>query len=133
MRLILVWTLVLLTSLAHGTDSGNPFLSPSAIDFDETYIQLYIATCASGKVLVYDITLKQVSDESELGPIDVLVNNAAYCPGGPISSYSVEEWNKTFGINLTGMFVASRELVKKWQNNNTIASIQRINHRPSPL
>lgn len=52
--------------------------------------------------------------EAELGSIDVLVNNAAYCPSGPISSYTSEEWEKTFAINVTGMFVASRELVKKW-------------------
>lgn len=64
--------------------------------------------------------------ENELGPIDVLVNNAAYCPGGPISSYSVEEWDKTFGINVTGMFVASRELVKGWLKNNTRGSIVNI-------
>jgi len=64
--------------------------------------------------------------ENELGPIDVLVNNAAYCPGGPISSYSVEEWDKTFGINVTGMFVASRELVKKWQKNKTTGNIVNI-------
>ena len=64
--------------------------------------------------------------EDELGPIDVLVNNAAYCPGGPISSYTVEEWEKTFGINVTGMFVASRELVKKWQENSTPGSIVNI-------
>ncbi len=64
--------------------------------------------------------------ENELGPIDVLVNNAAYCPGGPISSYTVEEWEKTFGINVTGMFVASRELVKKWQENSTPGSIVNI-------
>jgi len=56
--------------------------------------------------------LRQV--ETELGSIDVLVNNAAYCPSGPITSYTSEEWEKTFAINVTGMFVASRELVKKW-------------------
>jgi 3-oxoacyl-[acyl-carrier protein] reductase len=52
--------------------------------------------------------------ETELGSIDVLVNNAAYCPSGPITSYTSEEWEKTFAINVTGMFVASRELIKKW-------------------
>ncbi|MGV8134078.1 MAG: SDR family NAD(P)-dependent oxidoreductase [Mangrovibacterium sp.] len=52
--------------------------------------------------------------ETELGSIDVLVNNAAYCPSGPITSYTSDEWEKTFAINVTGMFVASRELIKKW-------------------
>lgn len=62
----------------------------------------------------------------KLGDIDVLVNNAAYCPSGPISSYSVEEWEKTFGINVTGMFVASRELVKQWQKNEVKGTIVNI-------
>lgn len=63
---------------------------------------------------------------AKLCTIDILVNNAAYCPGGPISSYSVEEWEKTFGINVTGMFVASRELVKQWQENDVKGNIVNI-------
>lgn len=63
---------------------------------------------------------------ARLSAIDILVNNAAYCPGGPISSYSVEEWEKTFGINVTGMFVACRELVKQWQDNNVKGNIVNI-------
>jgi len=51
--------------------------------------------------------------EEAFGPTDILVNNAAYCPSGPIESYSVEEWEKTFRINVTGAFVASQELVKR--------------------
>ncbi len=66
------------------------------------------------------------SVNKELGSIDVLVNNAAYCPSGPISSYSVEEWEKTFGVNVTGMFVASRELVKQWQEYNVKGNIVNI-------
>lgn len=68
--------------------------------------------------------IKQV--EERLGPIDVLVNNAAYCPGGPIASYKVEEWEKTFAINVGGMFVASRELVGRWlaaEKKGTIVNI----------
>lgn len=61
-----------------------------------------------------------------LGPVDVLVNNAAYCPTGPITSYSVDEWEKTFGINVTGMFVASREVVRHWLENNLQGNIVNI-------
>ena len=64
--------------------------------------------------------------EKELGEIDVLVNNAAYCPSGPISSYSVEEWERTFGVNVTGVFVASREVVKLWQKNGKRGNIVNI-------
>lgn len=51
--------------------------------------------------------------ERRFGPVDVLVNNAAYCPGGPIGSYTVEEWEKTFRINVTAAFVASKEQVRR--------------------
>jgi 3-oxoacyl-[acyl-carrier protein] reductase len=66
---------------------------------------------------------RQVTDmifqtEEKLGPVDILVNNAAYCPSGPITSYTEEEWDKTFAINVKGMFMVSRELVKKWLSAN---------------
>jgi len=48
-----------------------------------------------------------------LGPVDILVNNAAYLPKGPITGYTEEEWNYTFQVNMTGVFVASRELVRR--------------------
>lgn len=64
--------------------------------------------------------------EEKLGPVNVLVNNAAYCPSGPITSYSVQEWEKTFAVNVTGMFVASRELVKRWLESGTKGSIVNI-------
>ena len=51
--------------------------------------------------------------EAGLGPVDILVNNAAYLPRGPLTGYSVEEWNYTFQVNVTGAFVACRELVKR--------------------
>ena len=51
--------------------------------------------------------------EEALGPVDILVNNAAYCPRGPIESYTVEEWEHTFRVNVTGAFIASKELVRR--------------------
>ena len=51
--------------------------------------------------------------EAKLGPVDILVNNAAYLPKGPLTGYSVDEWNYTFQVNVTGCFVGCRELVKR--------------------
>ena len=51
--------------------------------------------------------------ERDLGPVDILVNNAAYCPSGPISSYTRKEWDRTFSINVTGAFLASQEFIKR--------------------
>jgi 3-oxoacyl-[acyl-carrier protein] reductase len=56
--------------------------------------------------------------EKELGTVDILINNAAYCPSGPITSYTHEEWDKTFAINVRGAFIASRELIKDWLPEN---------------
>jgi 3-oxoacyl-[acyl-carrier protein] reductase len=48
-----------------------------------------------------------------LGPVDVLVNNAAFCPVVPTAEISEEEWNRAFQVNVTGTFLASRELVRR--------------------
>jgi 3-oxoacyl-[acyl-carrier protein] reductase len=64
--------------------------------------------------------------ESRLGPVDVLVNNAAYCPKGPLEQYTVEEWNYTFQVNVTGCFVACRELVKRLRARQATGKIVNI-------
>ena len=51
--------------------------------------------------------------EKEYSKIDILVNNAAFCPSGPITGYTKDEWEYTFQVNVTGVFVACRELVKR--------------------
>jgi 3-oxoacyl-[acyl-carrier protein] reductase len=51
--------------------------------------------------------------EKEYSKIDILVNNAAFCPNGPITGYTRDEWEYTFQVNVTGVFVACRELVKR--------------------
>lgn len=51
--------------------------------------------------------------ESMLGPIDALVNNAAYCPTSPTVELSVDEFDKAVQTNLTGTFLMSRELIRR--------------------
>ena len=51
--------------------------------------------------------------ENRWGTVDILVNNAAYCPGGPLDSYSIETWEKTFRVNVTACFLASQEHIKR--------------------
>ncbi len=58
-------------------------------------------------VAVYDAI------ENTLGPADVLVNNAAYCPTAPVHEISEEEWNHTFQVNMTGTFLATKHFVKR--------------------
>ncbi len=51
--------------------------------------------------------------ERELGLVEVLVNNAAICPTCPAKDLSLEQWNETIQINLTGTFLTCREMVRR--------------------
>lgn len=73
------------------------------------------AVAVSGNLAEEQDILTMISAvESELGAIDILVNNAAYCPSGPIISFTKEEWDRTFSINVTGCFITSREMIRRW-------------------
>jgi 3-oxoacyl-[acyl-carrier protein] reductase len=64
--------------------------------------------------------------ERRFGPVDILVNNAARCPGGSIDGYSVEEWERTFRVNVTAAFVASREHVRRLRGRRAPGRIVNI-------
>lgn len=64
--------------------------------------------------------------EAEVGEIDILVNNAAYCPSGPLESYTKEEWEFTFSVNVTGCFIACREAVKRWRERGVRGKIVNV-------
>lgn len=51
-----------------------------------------------------------------LGPVDILVNNAAIWPGSFVREMSLEEWDKTIQVNLTGSFLTCREAVREWMD-----------------
>lgn len=48
----------------------------------------------------------------ELGRVDVLVNNAGISQITPAEETSLEDWNRTLAVNLTGPFLMSREFGK---------------------
>ncbi|MEW2506943.1 SDR family oxidoreductase [Amycolatopsis sp. NPDC047767] len=59
-----------------------------------------------------------VSDEqavrsyfAELGPIDVLVNNAGISSSAPTAKTSLEDWRGQFEVNATGAFLCTREVL----------------------
>lgn len=61
-----------------------------------------------------------------LGPVDVLVNNAAYCPVVPTAEISEEEWSRAFQVNVTGTFLASRELVRRLRGEGRTGRIVNV-------
>lgn len=54
-----------------------------------------------------------------VGHVDVLINNAATKSENffaPLERYSLEDWNKVMAVNVTGMFLATRELGSQMAN-----------------
>jgi 3-oxoacyl-[acyl-carrier protein] reductase len=51
--------------------------------------------------------------EKALGPVEILVNNAAYCPVIPTVDITQEEWVHAFQVNMTGTFLCSREMIRR--------------------
>lgn len=52
--------------------------------------------------------------ERELGPVDILINNASIWPAALVQEMTVEQWNGTLAVNLTAPFLTCREAVRRW-------------------
>ncbi|WAH97490.1 SDR family NAD(P)-dependent oxidoreductase [Arthrobacter sp. MMS18-M83] len=62
-----------------------------------------------------------------LGPIDILVNSAGLRTESPLENMSLDKWNETIAVDLTGVFLCCREVVgemrqRKWGRIINIAS-----------
>ena len=53
---------------------------------------------------------------SELGPISILVNNAAYNVLGPIYDYDPEVWDRIMNVNLNGPWMLSRQAMRQMRD-----------------
>ncbi|WP_068276892.1 SDR family oxidoreductase [Aldersonia kunmingensis] len=81
----------------QNTAAGNPnaLVVPADVSDPESVRQLF------GRVV------------SMWGRIDVLVNNAGtFGPSGGVDEISVEDWNATVAVNLTGAFLCAAEAVR---------------------
>jgi NAD(P)-dependent dehydrogenase (short-subunit alcohol dehydrogenase family) len=62
--------------------------------------------------------------ESEIGPIDVAVNNAATSPhSGPMLTVDWPAWDKTFDVNLKGYFELTRQVAQRLMARQAPGSI----------
>ncbi len=52
--------------------------------------------------------------ETTLGPVGVLVNNAGIWPTACVKDITLEQWNQTLQVNLTGAFLTCQEAVRRW-------------------
>ena len=75
---------------------------------------------------------------TELGAIDVLVNNAGTSWGAPAEDYPLEGWQKVIDVNLTGLFqftqLAGRTMIAKGRGKIVnIASVAAFGGAPPEL
>lgn len=65
---------------------------------------------------------------STYGHLDILVNNSGVFDGGPIEELTAETWRKVMEVNLTGVFLCTREAFKimKDQGGGRIINIGSI-------
>ena len=65
------------------------------------------------------------------GRLDIQVNNSGAIDGGPIDEITLETWNKVIGVNLTGVFLCTREAMRimKTQKGGRIINIGSISSR----
>ena len=61
----------------------------------------------------------------EFDKIDILINNSGVMEGGSLENLSLKTWNNVINVNLTGVFLCSREAFKimKSQGNGRIINI----------
>ena len=59
------------------------------------------------------------------GRVDILVNNSGALDGGPLDEMPLSTWQKVLNVNLTGVFLCSREAMKimKAQGSGRIINI----------
>jgi 3-oxoacyl-[acyl-carrier protein] reductase len=80
---------------------------------------------AGGNVIQADVadeaSIKTAFAEvrERFGPIDILVNSAGVLTEAPLQEMSLEQWNETISVDLTGVFLCSREVIpemreRKW-------------------
>jgi len=71
--------------------------------------------------------------ETQLGPVSILVNNAAIRPYESLTAISLDAWRTVIDVNLTGAFLTSREMFTRLpaSRNGAIVNIGGISaHRP---
>jgi NAD(P)-dependent dehydrogenase (short-subunit alcohol dehydrogenase family) len=60
---------------------------------------------------------------SSLKALDVLVNSAAFMPGGKVDALTIENWDTSLDLNLRAPFLLSQECAKKMTEGGLIVNI----------
>ena len=72
------------------------------------------------------IALFDQCEEAFGARVEILVNNAAVVSTAWISDYTVEQWEREFSINVTGVFILCREFIKRLDSDGRAGRIVNI-------
>jgi NAD(P)-dependent dehydrogenase (short-subunit alcohol dehydrogenase family) len=82
-----------------------------------------------GKIIKADISKQDEINKmfdiiaKEFKHLDILVNNAGIVASKPFQEVSLEEWNKIYAVNITGMFLCSQKVIPLMKNGGSILNI----------
>lgn len=82
---------------------------------------------AKGTTLVCDFSqpesLEILCEKIEAPRIDLLVNNAGMAVVKPFEQLTLEEWNRTFAVNVTAPFFLLKQLIDKFSSGASVVNI----------
>ena len=88
----------------------------------------------SGDLTDADVPVRLVREVTEhFGRIDVLVNNAGLSTAKPALELTVEDFDKTFDVDVRAAFLASQEAARRMTDGGVIVNITSVHeHVPRP-
>ena len=91
-------------------------------------VELYGVRCAIVSADLRDLSSinKILAATESFGSIDILINNAGVCPMMPIKDTSYALWNQVMAVNMGGVFLCCREMIRQAVAANKPASIVNI-------
>ncbi len=60
---------------------------------------------------------------SELGTLDILINNAGLQKDSPFTEMTMDDWNLVINVNLTGQFLCAREAVREFKRRGVVKEV----------
>ena len=70
---------------------------------------------------------------AEFGGIDILINNAGIGLIGPVDEFALEDFDRTFAINVRAVFVATQAAVKHMKEGGRVINIGSCNAERMPF
>ena len=85
----------------------------------------------AGDVAAVQTAVARVAQE--LGGLDILVNNAGVALMAPLDQFSLEDFDRTFAVNVRGLFVATQESVRHMKEGGRVINIGSVNSDSMPF